>query len=110
MCIRDSDSPEQARRVLDYTSADAVMIGRGAQGRPWIFREIAHFLASGERLVPPSPLQIGRWVTAHLTQLYEFYGETAGIRIARKHLIWYSQHWPKSARFRACLLYTSRCG
>jgi tRNA-dihydrouridine synthase B len=63
----DIDSPEQARRVLDYTGADAVMIGRGAQGRPWIFREIAHFLASGERLAPPSPLQIGRWVTAHLT-------------------------------------------
>jgi tRNA-dihydrouridine synthase B len=97
----DIDSPEQARHVLDYTGADAVMIGRGAQGRPWIFREIAHFLASGERLAPPSPLQIGRWVTAHLTQLYEFYGETAGVRIARKHLIWYSQHWPESAGFRA---------
>ncbi|MDG4561723.1 MAG: tRNA dihydrouridine synthase DusB [Candidatus Competibacter sp.] len=97
----DIDSPEQARRVLDYTGADAVMIGRGAQGRPWIFREIAHFLASGERLAPPSPLQISRWVTAHLTQLYEFYGETAGVRIARKHLIWYSQHWSESAGFRA---------
>ena len=97
----DIDSPEQARRVLDDTGADAVMIGRGAQGRPWIFREVAHFLASGERLAPPSPLQIGRWVAAHLAQLYEFYGETAGVRIARKHLIWYSQHWPESAGFRA---------
>lgn len=97
----DIDSPEQARHVLDYTGADAVMVGRGAQGRPWIFREIAHFLASGERLAPPSLLQIGRWVTVHLTQLYEFYGETAGVRIARKHLIWYSQHWPAGAGFRA---------
>ena len=97
----DIDSPEQARHVLDYTGADAVMIGRGAQGRPWIFREIAHFLASGERLAPPSPLQTGRWVTAHRTQRYDFYGETAGVRIARKHLIWYSQHWPESAGFRA---------
>ncbi len=97
----DIDSPEQARRVLDYTGADAVMIGRSAQGRPWIFREIAHFLASGERLAPPSPPQIGRWVAEHLENLYEFYGETAGVRIARKHLIWYSQHWPESAGFRA---------
>ena len=97
----DIDSPEQARRVLDYTGADALMVGRGAQGRPWIFREIACFLTSGERLPPPSPLQIGRWVAAHLTDLYAFYGETAGVRIARKHLIWYSRHWPGGAGFRA---------
>ncbi len=87
--------------MLEYTGADAVMVGRGAQGRPWIFREIAHFLTSGERLAPPSPPQIGRWVAAHLTDLYEFYGETAGVRIARKHLIWYSRHWPESVGFRA---------
>ncbi|MDG4555620.1 MAG: tRNA dihydrouridine synthase DusB [Candidatus Competibacter sp.] len=97
----DIDSPEKARQVLDYTGADAVMVGRGAQGRPWIFREIAHFLASGERLAPPSPPQIACWVAAHLSDLYEFYGESAGVRIARKHLIWYSQRWPESARFRA---------
>ncbi len=97
----DIDSPEQARQVLDYTGADAVMIGRSARGRPWIFREIAHFLTSGERLAPPSPPQIGRWVAMHLENLYEFYGETAGVRIARKHLVWYSQHWPESAGFRA---------
>ncbi len=77
------------------------MIGRGAQGRPWIFREIAHFLATGERLPPPTPAEIGEWVAAHLQSLYAFYGETAGVRIARKHLAWYSQPWPDSAAFRA---------
>lgn len=97
----DIDSPEKARWVLDHTGADGVMIGRGAQGRPWIFREIAHFLATGERLPPPAPTEIGEWVTAHLENLYAFYGETAGVRIARKHLAWYSQFWPDHAVFRA---------
>jgi tRNA-dihydrouridine synthase B len=97
----DIASPEQARGVLDCTGADAVMIGRGAQGRPWIFRDIAHFLATGERLPPPTPAEIGGWVAAHLGSLYDFYGETAGARIARKHLAWYSQAWPDGAAFRA---------
>ena len=97
----DIDSPEKARWVLDHTGADAVMIGRGAQGRPWIFREIAHYLATGQRLTPPPPLEIGQWVVAHLDSLYAFYGETAGVRIARKHLAWYSQSWPDGAAFRA---------
>lgn len=97
----DIDSPAKARWVLDFTGADAVMIGRGAQGRPWIFREIAHFLVTGERLPPPTLADIGGWVAAHLQSVYAFYGETAGARIARKHLAWYSQPWPECAAFRA---------
>jgi len=104
----DIDGPEKARRVLDYTGADAVMIGRAAQGQPWIFREVpwifrevAHYLATGQRLPPPAPAEIGRWAVTHLDHLYSFYGATAGIRIARKHLAWYSQPWAESAAFRA---------
>lgn len=97
----DIDRPAKARWVLDFTGADAVMIGRGAQGRPWIFREIGHFLATGEPLPPPAPADISAWVAAHLQSLYAFYGERAGVRIARKHLAWYSQPWPDSAAFRA---------
>jgi tRNA-dihydrouridine synthase B len=97
----DIDRPEKARWVLDFTGADAVMIGRGAQGRPWIFRDVAHFLATGERLPPPTPAEIGGWVADHLDSLYAFYGPTAGVRIARKHLAWYSQAWPDGAAFRA---------
>ena len=97
----DIASPEKARHVLAETGADAVMIGRGAQGRPWIFREIAHFLATGERLPPPTPTEIGGWVAEHLDRLYEFYGEAAGVRLARKHLVWYSQPWREGVAFRA---------
>ncbi|HRD49881.1 MAG: tRNA dihydrouridine synthase DusB [Candidatus Competibacter sp.] len=97
----DIDRPAKARWVLDFTGADAVMIGRGAQGRPWIFREIAHFLATGEPLPPPAPADISAWVAVHLQSLYAFYGARAGVRIARKHLAWYSQPWPDSAAFRA---------
>jgi tRNA-dihydrouridine synthase B len=97
----DIDRPEKARWVLNFTGADAVMIGRGAQGRPWIFRDVAHFLATGERLPPPTPAEIGGWVADHLDSLYAFYGPTAGVRIARKHLAWYSQAWPDGAAFRA---------
>jgi tRNA-dihydrouridine synthase B len=85
--------------VLDLTGADAVMIGRGAQGRPWLFREIAHFLATGDLPPPPTSAEISAWVTAHLDSLYAFYGDTAGVCIARKHLIWYSQPWQGSALF-----------
>ena len=97
----DIDSPEKARRVLDFTGADAIMIGRAAQGRPWLFREVAHYLATGRRLPPPTPTEIGRWVADHLDGLYSFYGETAGARIARKHLGWYSRDWAEGTAFRA---------
>jgi tRNA-dihydrouridine synthase B len=78
-----------ARQVLDYTGAAAVMIGRAAQGRPWIFREIAHYLASGERLPEPSLEEVREILLAHLGELHRFYGEVMGVRIARKHVGWY---------------------
>jgi tRNA-dihydrouridine synthase B len=87
----DIDSPEKAVAVLQQTSADGVMIGRGAQGNPWIFREISHFLASGARL-PAAPLsEIRNTLLAHLENLYDFYGEHRGVRVARKHISWYSK-------------------
>ena len=97
----DVHSAERARHVLDYTGADALMIGRAAQGRPWIFGEIAHFLATGEHLPPPSPSQVRNILVGHLEHLHAFYGETAGVRIARKHLGWYAKDRPENARFRA---------
>lgn len=93
-------SPQQARQALDSTGADAVMIGRGAQGRPWIFRDIACFLSTGEPRPPPTLAEIGGWVADHLASLYAFYGAAAGVRIARRHLAWYSQFWPEGAAFR----------
>ena len=98
----DVTTPQQARHVLDMTGADAVMIGRGAQGRPWIFREIAHYLATGELLPEPGPAEIAAILLGHLQHLHEFYGEQAGVRIARKHLGWYLKSVEKSepdARF-----------
>jgi tRNA-dihydrouridine synthase B len=92
--------PHQARHVLDATGADAVMIGRGAQGRPWIFREIAHFLATGEQLPEPSPQEVCTILIDHLEQLYAFYGEDMGVRIARKHLGWYAKDRAENAAFR----------
>jgi tRNA-dihydrouridine synthase B len=97
----DVDSPERARFVFDYTKADAVMIGRAAQGRPWIFREVAHFLETGERLPSPTPAQVRDILTGHLEHLHAFYGEQAGVRIARKHLGWYARDRPENAAFRA---------
>lgn len=97
----DVDSPGKARAVLDYTRADALMIGRPAQGRPWIFREIAHFLATGERLPEPSLSEVRDILLGHLDALYAFYGEVAGVRIARKHLGWYAKDRPENAAFRA---------
>jgi tRNA-dihydrouridine synthase B len=97
----DIDSPRKARAVLDATGADAVMIGRAAQGRPWIFREIAHFLATGDTLVPPSPCEVRDILLGHLDDLYAFYGEPQGLRIARKHLGWYAKDRPENAAFRA---------
>jgi tRNA-dihydrouridine synthase B len=96
----DINTPQQARHVLDRTGADALMIGRGAQGRPWIFREIAHYLACGELLPEPTPTEVAAILLGHLEHLYAFYGEQAGIRIARKHLGWYAKDRPENAAFR----------
>jgi tRNA-dihydrouridine synthase B len=96
----DVCSPQQAKHVLDVTGADAVMVGRGAQGRPWIFREIAHYLATGELLPEPTPAEVATILLGHLDQLYAFYGEQQGVRIARKHLGWYAKDRPENAAFR----------
>ncbi len=85
----DIDSPEKAQHVLKVTGADALMIGRAAQGRPWIFSEINHYLKFGHRLPSPSPEEIKAIVVEHLENLYQFYGDQQGVRIARKHIGWY---------------------
>ncbi|ERS82380.1 tRNA dihydrouridine synthase DusB [Halomonas sp. PBN3] len=85
----DIDSPHKAAAVLDYTGADAVMVGRGAQGNPWIFREIDHYLRHGETLAPPSDDERAGVLRDHLDALHAFYGEHMGVRIARKHVGWY---------------------
>ncbi len=100
MANGDIDSPQKAARVLAMTGADAVMIGRGAQGRPWIFREIAHYLASGAPLPAPAPAEVSAILLAHVEALHEFYGEVSGVRIARKHLAWYCHDHPQSTTFR----------
>jgi len=87
----DIDSPERAKAVLDFTGADGIMVGRAAQGRPWIFREITHFLETGRHHPAPSTAEIRQIMLEHLENLYAFYGEYAGVRIARKHLGWYSR-------------------
>ena len=97
----DIDSPEKARAVLAATGCDAVMIGRAAQGRPWIFGQVAHFLATGERLPEPSLQQVRDILLGHLEHLHQFYGEVSGVRIARKHLGWYAKDRPENAAFRA---------
>ncbi|PZP62463.1 MAG: tRNA dihydrouridine synthase DusB [Pseudoxanthomonas spadix] len=97
----DVDSPRKAAQVLRDTGADAVLVGRAAQGRPWIFGEIAHFLATGEELPPPSIAQVRAILLGHLQALHDFYGEPQGVRIARKHLGWYAKDRPENAAFRA---------
>ncbi|MFC3716784.1 tRNA dihydrouridine synthase DusB [Luteimonas soli] len=97
----DIDSPQRAAFVLRHTGADAVMVGRAAQGRPWIFREIAHHLATGELLPPPSLADIRDILLGHLHALHDFYGEPSGVRIARKHLGWYAKDRPENHAFRA---------
>jgi tRNA-dihydrouridine synthase B len=97
----DVTTPERARHVLAVTGADAVMVGRGAQGRPWIFREIAHYLATGEHLPEPGPAEVSAILCEHLEHLHAFYGERQGVRIARKHLGWYAKDRPENAAFRA---------
>jgi tRNA-dihydrouridine synthase B len=96
----DITSPWKAAEVLRTTRADAVMIGRAAQGRPWVFREIAHFLATGDSLPPLAPAEIRRVLIGHLNNLYDFYGEYTGVRVARKHIAWYSKGHPGGNRFR----------
>ena len=97
----DIDSPEKARFVLDATGCDAVMIGRAAQGRPWILGRIAHYLATGESLPEPSLQEIRDILLGHLEHLHAFYGEVSGVRIARKHLGWYAKDRPENTAFRA---------
>ncbi|UCC56504.1 MAG: tRNA dihydrouridine synthase DusB [Gammaproteobacteria bacterium] len=96
----DIRMPERAVEVLRFTGADAVMIGRAAQGRPWIFREISHFMNTGSHLPEPAPAEIGRILAGHLHNLYAFYGEYTGVRMARKHIAWYSKHQRDGNRFR----------
>jgi tRNA-dihydrouridine synthase B len=96
----DITTPEKAKAVLESTRADGVMIGRAALGRPWIFREILHFLDTGERLSSPGIPEIRHILLGHLGALYAFYGERPGVGIARKHIAWYSRGLPGSAEFR----------
>ena len=96
----DIDSPEKALQVLKYTGADALMVGRAAQGRPWIFREIVHFLATGEHLAPPLVAEVKRALLAHLQDHYGLYGELTGVRSARKHIGWYVRDLPGGDVFR----------
>jgi tRNA-dihydrouridine synthase B len=97
----DINSPQQAREVLRRTGADALMIGRAAQGRPWIFREVAHYLAHGTLLAPPTVRQVQGWLTAHLHDHYALYGEHTGVRSARKHIGWAVKALPGGEAFRA---------
>jgi tRNA-dihydrouridine synthase B len=96
----DINSPEKARQVLEHTGADAIMIGRAAQGRPWIFNEINHYLSTGEKLASPTAEKIRDIMLQHLQNLYAFYGEYQGIRVARKHISWYTKGRPQGAAFR----------
>lgn len=96
----DITSPEKAQAVLRATGADAVMIGRAAQGRPWIFREIAHFLATGTHLPAPEVEEIRRVLLGHLADLHGFYGPETGVKVARKHISWYTKGLVGSAAFR----------
>lgn len=97
----DITSADKAKYVLDYTGADAIMIGRGAQGRPWIFREINHFLETGQQLEAPSFEEVRLIVIEHVKELHKFYGEFMGVRFARKHTSWYTQMLNQGKEFRS---------
>ena len=99
----DIDSPQKAREVLSLTGADAVMIGRAAQGRPWIFREVAHYLSTGCELAPPLVAEVRRALLEHLRDHYALYGEFTGVRSARKHIGWYVKGLPGGEDFRAAM-------
>ncbi|MFD2167257.1 tRNA dihydrouridine synthase DusB [Thalassotalea euphylliae] len=97
----DVTSAQKAADVLEYTGADAVMIGRGAQGRPWIFREINHFLETGKHLDEPSSDEVRSILLGHIKELHQFYGDFMGVRIARKHVSWYMQTHEQGKTFRS---------
>jgi len=100
----DIDSPQKAQQVLEHTGADGVMIGRAAQGRPWIFRDIAEFFATGKLLQPPDSDEVRAIMRAHLRSLYTFHGEDVGVRIARKHIGWYAENCPQQDVFRRVVM------
>jgi len=106
----DISTPEKVKYVLACTGADAVMIGRAAQGRPWIFREIGHYLATGAHLPPPEVEEIRCVLLAHVHDLYSFYGEATGVRVARKHISWYTKGLAGSAAFRRAMNQLQTCG
>jgi tRNA-dihydrouridine synthase B len=106
----DIDTPADAKRVLDYTGADGVMIGRAAQGRPWIFREIEHYLSTGRPLAAPLASEIHTVLITHLHELYSFYGSDSGVRIARKHISWYTKGLMGSTGFRQDMNRLDSCG
>lgn len=97
----DITSVEKAEQVLSYTGADAIMIGRAAQGRPWIFREINHFLKTGTHLSAPTMDEVASILIGHVMELHTFYGEFMGVRIARKHVSWYMQQHDQEKTFRS---------
>ncbi len=99
----DLNTPEKVKAVLNCTKADGAMLGRAAQGRPWLFREVAHYLKTGGHLPPPSVAEIHRVLIAHLEELYRFYGEYLGVRVARKHISWYTKGLYGSAAFRRAM-------
>ncbi|WP_284619216.1 tRNA dihydrouridine synthase DusB [Aquabacterium humicola] len=99
----DITTPQKAREVLAFTNADALMIGRAAQGRPWIFREIAHYLATGTELAPPPTSEVRGWLLEHLHEHYALYGEFTGVRTARKHIGWAVRALPGGEAFRAVM-------
>ena len=99
----DINSPQKAKAVYELTGADAIMIGRAAQGKPWIFRDIHHYLQTGELLASPSISELRDIVLTHLEELYQFYGEYSGCRIARKHIAWYTGGLPNSNAFREAM-------
>ena len=92
----DVTTAAQARQVLDYTGADGLMVGRGAQGNPWIFREFSHYLRTGQHLAPPQTSEVYSVMRDHLQRLHDFYGAVHGVRVARKHLGWYLKGRPNS--------------
>ena len=105
----DIDSPEKAREVLAHTGADAIMIGRAAQGRPWIFREIAHYLSTGQTLPAPTVVEASDWLVEHLQEHYTLYGSLTGMRTARKHIGWAVRDLPGGEEFRQAMNLLESC-
>ena len=105
----DIDSPQKAKQVLTLTGADAVMIGRAAQGRPWIFREVAHYLSHGSELASPLVAEVKRLLLHHLQDHYSLYGKYLGVRSARKHIAWYTHGLPNALAFRKSMNVIDDC-